>query len=106
MNATADGIAVQRRGHGTAPAIEIRGLVKTFAAPGGTVRAVDALDLTVRPGEIVSKLVPTNGIAVLARAPFAQPSAAGIVLAIVNVLTWAAVFTLGSAYLFRRDTAR
>ncbi|MEU6584323.1 ABC transporter permease [Nocardia sp. NPDC046763] len=56
--------------------------------------------------EIVSKLVPTNGIAVLARAPFAQPSAAGIVLAIVNVLTWAAVFILGSAYLFRRDTAR
>ncbi|MET8424871.1 ABC transporter ATP-binding protein [Nocardia sp. NPDC004860] len=60
MNATADGIAVQRSGHGTAPAIEILGLVKTFAAPGGTVRAVDGLDLTVRPGEIVAFLGP-NG---------------------------------------------
>ncbi|MFE3254350.1 ABC transporter ATP-binding protein [Nocardia sp. NPDC059091] len=60
MNATADGIAVQRAGHGTAPAIEIRGLVKTFAAPGGTVRAVDGLDLTVRPGEIIAFLGP-NG---------------------------------------------
>ncbi|MGV9838675.1 ABC transporter permease [Nocardia niigatensis] len=56
--------------------------------------------------DIVSKLVPTNGIAVLARAPFAQPSAVGIVLAIANVVTWAAIFTLGSAYLLRRDTAR
>ncbi|MEU6584322.1 ABC transporter ATP-binding protein [Nocardia sp. NPDC046763] len=60
MNATADGLAVQRPGHGSAPAIEIRGLVKTFAAPGGTVRAVDGLDLTVRPGEIVAFLGP-NG---------------------------------------------
>ncbi|MFJ9367492.1 ABC transporter ATP-binding protein [Nocardia sp. NPDC101769] len=60
MNATADGIAVQRLGHGAAPAIEMRGLVKTFAAPGGTVRAVDGLDLTVRPGEIVAFLGP-NG---------------------------------------------
>ncbi|MFE3195210.1 ABC transporter permease [Nocardia sp. NPDC059240] len=56
--------------------------------------------------ETVSKVVPTNGIATLARAPFAEPSAAGIVLAIVNVVAWAAIFTVGSALLFRRDTAR
>ncbi|WP_405135374.1 hypothetical protein [Nocardia sp. NBC_01388] len=31
---------------------------------------------------------------------------AAIVLAVVNVLAWATVFTLGSAFLFRRDTAR
>lgn len=37
-------------------AIEMRGLVKTF----GTVRAVDGLDLTVAPGEIVAFLGP-NG---------------------------------------------
>ncbi|MVU81576.1 ABC transporter permease [Nocardia sp. ET3-3] len=56
--------------------------------------------------DTVSKVVPTNGIATLARAPFAEPSAAGVVLAIVNVLAWAAIFTIGSAVLFRRDTAR
>lgn len=56
--------------------------------------------------ETVSKVVPTNGIATLARAPFAEPSAAGVVLAIVNVVAWAAIFTVGSAVLFRRDTAR
>lgn len=56
--------------------------------------------------ETASKVVPTNGIATLARAPFAEPSTAGIVLAIVNVVAWAAIFTLGSAFLFRRDTAR
>ena len=40
----------------TAPAIELRGLVKTF----GAVRAVDGLDLVVRPGEVVAFLGP-NG---------------------------------------------
>lgn len=40
----------------TAPALELRGLVKTF----GAVRAVDGLDLVVRPGEVVAFLGP-NG---------------------------------------------
>ncbi|MEC3952756.1 ABC transporter permease [Nocardia sp. CDC153] len=56
--------------------------------------------------ETVSKVIPTNGVAVLARAPFAEPSAGSILLAIVNVLVWAAVFAGGAALLFRRDTAR
>ncbi|WP_405484326.1 ABC transporter ATP-binding protein [Nocardia sp. NBC_00511] len=56
MNATAHGVAVGRPRPVTAPAIEIRDLVKTF----GAVRAVDGLDLTVRPGEIVAFLGP-NG---------------------------------------------
>lgn len=56
--------------------------------------------------DTVSKVFPTNGVAVLARAPFAEPSAGAVALAIINVLAWAAVFTLGAAVLFRRDTAR
>ena len=43
------------------PAIDLRGLRKTFeAADGERVHAVDGLDLTVRPGEIVAFLGP-NG---------------------------------------------
>ncbi|MGI5190880.1 ABC transporter ATP-binding protein [Promicromonospora sp. CA-289599] len=44
----------------TAPAIEATGLVKQFRGPGGAVRAVDGLDLVVRPGEVVAFLGP-NG---------------------------------------------
>lgn len=42
------------------PAIEVKGLVKEFRSSDGAVRAVDGLDLTVRPGEVVAFLGP-NG---------------------------------------------
>ncbi|MCK8677473.1 ABC transporter ATP-binding protein [Streptomyces lichenis] len=40
--------------------IETAGLAYTFATPGGPVRAVRSIDLTVRPGEILGLLGP-NG---------------------------------------------
>lgn len=55
--------------------------------------------------ETVSKVFPTNGIAVLARAPFGEGSGS-IGWALVNVVVWATVFIVGAATLFRRDTAR
>ncbi|MFI5782178.1 ABC transporter permease [Nocardia sp. NPDC051570] len=56
--------------------------------------------------ENVSRVFPTNGIATLARLPFGHESAGSIVLALLNVVVWTAVFGGGAAYLFRRDTAR
>ena len=49
-------------GNSLAPAIEARGLVKTYPAPGKSprIRALDGLDLTVAPGTIYA-LVGPNG---------------------------------------------
>ena len=45
---------------GAALALDLRGLRKSFSSPSGVVRAVDGLDLAVRPGEVVAFLGP-NG---------------------------------------------
>ncbi len=44
----------------TPAALELRGLVKEFRAPGAVVRAVDGLDLRIEQGEVVAFLGP-NG---------------------------------------------
>jgi ABC-2 type transport system permease protein len=56
----------------------------------------------------ISRVFPTNGVATLARVPFGGSGDSGldIALAVVNVVFWAAAFTVGSTILFRRDTAR
>jgi ABC-2 type transport system ATP-binding protein len=53
--------AVEGSAHRAAPAIELHELHKSFRLPGGgTVHAVDGLDLVVQPGEIIAFLGP-NG---------------------------------------------
>jgi ABC-2 type transport system ATP-binding protein len=53
---SAEGQTLRPAHPGTVPAIELRGLTKSF----GSVRAVRGIDLTVRPGEIIAFLGP-NG---------------------------------------------
>jgi ABC-2 type transport system ATP-binding protein len=53
--------AAEGSAHRAAPAFELRELHKSFRLPGGgTVHAVDGLDLVVQPGEIIAFLGP-NG---------------------------------------------
>ena len=63
----------------TAPAIRLRGLTKSF----GSVRAVDALDLDIMPGEFFSMLGPSgSGKTTVLRliAGFEQPTGGTIEL--------------------------
>ena len=48
----------------TAPAVEARGLVKTYRGRSGTVEAVRGVDLHVETGEIFGFLGPNGGRAV------------------------------------------
>ena len=43
-----------------APAVELRGVGKTFATPTGGVTALEAIDLTIRSGEFVSLIGPSG----------------------------------------------
>lgn len=51
----------------------------------------------------VAQVIPTYGLAELVRAPLGGDLS---VAAVLNVVAWAAVFSLGAAWRFRRDTAR
>ncbi|ACQ78553.1 ABC-2 type transporter [Beutenbergia cavernae DSM 12333] len=52
----------------------------------------------------VAKLMPTYGLAELTRAPL---TGEGFTLtSVLNVVVWAALFSLGAAWRFRKDTAR
>lgn len=54
----------------------------------------------------IAKFIPTYGLAKLARLLLTGDDGVSIVLAVVNLAVWAAVFIGGAAYLFRRDTRR
>ncbi|GAA4701600.1 ABC-2 type transport system permease protein [Promicromonospora umidemergens] len=56
------------------------------------------------PMAAVSRLMPTYGLAELARAPLGSGSFE--IVAVVNVVAWAAIFFAGAAWRFRKDTAR
>lgn len=51
-----------------------------------------------------SQATPTYGLAQLARSPLTGDGST--VVAVLNVLFWAAVFSIGSTVLFRRNTRR
>ncbi|RRQ25821.1 ABC transporter permease [Rhodococcus sp. Eu-32] len=55
---------------------------------------------------ILARFTPLYGLATVARAPFTEPSAGTLAIAAVNLVVWAAVFVVGAAMLFRRDTRR
>ncbi|AHH20572.1 putative ABC transporter, permease [Nocardia nova SH22a] len=56
--------------------------------------------------ETASRILPTNGVATLARLPLGDTSAASAAVGVLNVVVWTALFGLGAAVMFRRDTAR
>jgi ABC-2 type transport system permease protein len=55
--------------------------------------------------QTVAKFMPVYGIGVLARSPLTD-STDGLGLAVINIVVWLALFAIGSAFLFRRDTKR
>ncbi|MBY6411502.1 ABC transporter permease [Rhodococcus sp. BP-252] len=55
---------------------------------------------------ILARFTPLYGLATVARAPFTEPSSGTLAIAAVNLVVWAAVFVVGAAMLFRRDTRR
>ncbi|WP_182346884.1 ABC transporter permease [Tomitella gaofuii] len=54
----------------------------------------------------IAAFMPTYGLAELARYPLTGGDGASIAWAVLNLVVWAAVFIVGAAYLFRRDTRR
>lgn len=60
----------------------------------------------------IAKFIPTYGVAQLARWPLtgtgggSDIDTGNLALAVINVVVWAAIFTIGAAWRFREDTAR
>jgi ABC-2 type transport system permease protein len=52
----------------------------------------------------LAKLTPVYGVGVIARYPLTHDGT--LAVAVLNVLVWSLVFTVGAAWRFRRDTAR
>jgi len=60
----------------------------------------------------IAKFIPTYGVAQLARWPLtgtgggSDIDTGNLALAVLNVVVWATIFTVGAAWRFRKDTAR
>ncbi|MFY2788511.1 ABC transporter permease [Rhodococcus sp. MALMAid1271] len=55
---------------------------------------------------MLAKFTPLYGLATVARAPFTSADTGTLVIAVINLVVWAAVFVAGAALLFRKDTKR
>ncbi len=76
-------------------------LLAVLAFLGGLFVPLDVLGQTFRD---IAEYTPAYGVGVLARMPLTDEGS--LVTAVVNVLAWTAVFGIGAALRFRRDTAR
>ncbi len=56
--------------------------------------------------DTASRILPTNGVATLARLPLGDTSAGSAALGVLNVVIWTALFGFGATVMFRRDTGR
>lgn len=76
-------------------------ILAILAMFGGLFVPLDVLPHVLQQ---IAKFTPVYGVGEIARAPLTGDGVSGAALA--NVIAWTALFSLGAARLFRRDTAR
>ncbi len=72
-----------------------------LAFAGGLFVPLQFLDPAV---QTIAKMTPAYGVGELARIPLTHDAFSWV--AVVNIVAWLALFVVGAALLFRRDTRR